>query len=231
MSNPAGYPPGGQPPPPPGWPQPPTPPPGWQQQPPPPPGWQQPPTPPPGWQQQPPPPPGWQQPPQGWQGPPPGVNVNVQAPVMVVAAPKGPGIGVRAIWFLFIGWWLAGLVITVAYICAVTIIGLPFAFYLFNRIPTAMTLRGRSQNYQATTSADGSTTYLNAVNVPQRPMWQRAIWFILIGWWFGAIWMGIAYVLCLLAYFFCWLILPLALLPIGLMMFDRTGGIMTLLRN
>jgi len=201
MSNPTGNPPGQQPPPPPGW----------QQQPPPPPGWQQ-------------------QPPPGWQGQPPGVNVNVQAPVMVVSAPKGPGIGVRAIWFLFIGWWLAGLVIIVAYICAVTVIGLPFAFYLFNRIPTAMTLRGRSQNYEATTSADGRTTYLNAVNVPQRPIWQRAIWFICIGWWFGAIWMSIAYVFCLLAYLFCWLILPLGLLPIGLMMFDRTGGIMTLLR-
>jgi len=46
----------------------------------------------------------------------------------VVAPPKGPGIGIRAVWFLFIGWWLAGLVIAIAYICAVTVIGLPFAF-------------------------------------------------------------------------------------------------------
>jgi len=73
------------------------------------------------------------------------------------------------------------LVIAIAYICAVTVIGLPFAFYLFNRIPTVLTLRGRSQTYQATTSADGRTTYLNAVNIPQRPMWQRAVWFICIG--------------------------------------------------
>jgi uncharacterized membrane protein YccF (DUF307 family) len=178
------------------------------------------------------PPPGWQQPPPppGWQGPPPSVNVNVQAPVMVIAAPKGPGLLVRAIWFLFIGWWLTGLVIAVAYFCAVVIVGLPFAFYLFNRIPTVLTLRGRSRTYQATTSADGRTTYLNAVNMPQRPMWQRAIWFICIGWWFGAVWMAVAYALCLLACFFSWLILPLALLPLGLAMFDRTGGVMTLLR-
>jgi hypothetical protein len=162
--------------------------------------------------------------------PPPTVNVNVQAPVIVVAPPKGPGIGIRAVWFLLVGWWLAGLVITIAYICAVTVIGLPFAFYLFDRIPTVLTLRGRSQTYQATTSADGRTTYLNAVNIPQRPMWQRAIWFICIGWWFGAIWMSVAYVFCLLACFFCWLILPLGLLPLGLMMFDRTGGVMTLMR-
>jgi len=31
------------------------------------------------------------------------------SPVIVVAPPKGPGIGIRAVWFLFIGWWLAGL--------------------------------------------------------------------------------------------------------------------------
>ena len=61
-------------------------------------------------------------------------------------------------------------------------------------------------------------------------MWQRAIWFICIGWWFGAIWMSVAYVLCLLACFFCWLTVPLALLPLGLMMFNRIGGVMTLLR-
>jgi len=30
------------------------------------------------------------------------------SPVIVVAPPKGPGIGIRAVWFLFIGWWLAG---------------------------------------------------------------------------------------------------------------------------
>jgi len=169
-------------------------------------------------------PPAWQAP----QAPP--VNVNVQAPVIVVATPKGPGLGIRAVWFLFIGWWLTGIVIAIAYVCAVVIVGLPFAFCLFNRIPTVLTLRERSQTYQATTSADGRTTYLNAVNIPQRPMWQRAVWFISIGWWFGAIWMAVAYVFCLLACFFCWLILPLGLLPIGLMMLDRTGGVMTLLR-
>ena len=161
---------------------------------------------------------------------PPPPNVNVQAPMIVVAPPTGPSLIVRAIWFVFVGWWLTGIVVAISYVLAVTVVGLPFAFYLFNRIPTALTLRGRSKTYQAATSADGRTTYLNAVNVPQRPMWQRAVWFILIGWWFGAIWMAVAYALCLLACFFCWLILPLALLPIGLAMFDRTGGIMTLLR-
>jgi uncharacterized membrane protein YccF (DUF307 family) len=110
-------------------------------------------------------------------------------------------------------------VISVAYLCAVFIITLPLAFYLFNRIPMFLTLRGRSKTYRTTTSADG-TTYLSAVNIPQRPMWARALWFICVGWWAGAIWMSIAYVLCLL----------ILTMPIGIMMFDRIGGVMTLLR-
>ena len=51
-------------------------------------------------------------------------------------------------------------------------------------------------------------------------MWQRALWFVCVGWWLGAIWMGTAYFLCLI----------IIGLPIGIMMFDRTGGVMTLLR-
>lgn len=151
--------------------------------------------------------PNWQTPPQ------PGVNV-------IVAPPSGPGFGVRAVWYIFIGWWLTGLVISLAYFCALTVIGLPVAFYLFNRIPVFLTLRGRSKTYQTTTSADGSTTYLSAVNVAQRPMWARALWFICVGWWLGAIWMSIAYFLCLI----------IIGLPLGIMMFNRIGGVMTLLK-
>jgi uncharacterized membrane protein YccF (DUF307 family) len=150
----------------------------------------------------------------------PTINVNVQAPAIVIAPPTGPGIGVRIVWYLFIGWWLTGLVITVAYIAAITIIGLPVAFYLFNRIPTFLTLRGRSKTYRATTTADGRATILSAVHIEQRPMWARALWFVCVGFWLGAIWMGIAYFLCLIVIG----------LPLGIMMFDRVGGVMTLLK-
>ena len=150
----------------------------------------------------------------------PTINVNVQGPAIVIAPPSGPGFGVRVVWYVFIGWWLTGFVISVAYLAAITVIGLPVAFYLFNRIPTFLTLRGRTKTYSATTSADGSTTTLSAVHIAQRPMWQRALWFVCVGWWLGAIWMGTAYFLCLI----------IIGLPIGIMMFDRTGGVMTLLR-
>jgi Domain of unknown function (DUF307). len=135
-------------------------------------------------------------------------------------AAAGPGFGVRAVWYIFIGWWLTGLVIGFAYFCALVIIGLPLAFYSFNRIPLFLTLRGRSKTYRVTTSADGSTTYLSTVDIQQHPMWARALWFIFVGLWLGAIWMTVAYILCLL----------ILTMPIGIMMFDGVGGVMTLLR-
>jgi uncharacterized membrane protein YccF (DUF307 family) len=48
---------------------------------------------------------------------------------------------VRAIYFLLIGWWWSAIVILLAYFFALTILGLPIAFWLFDRVPGAVTLR------------------------------------------------------------------------------------------
>ena len=122
-------------------------------------------------------------------------------------------------WFLLVGWWLTAIVISIAYVLALSVIGLPFAFYIFNRIPAVLTLRGRTKTYQVDTSADGTRT-LTSANIAQLPLLLRAIWFVLIGFWLGAIWMSVAYVLCLL----------IVTLPFGLAMFNRVGAVMTLLR-
>ena len=47
---------------------------------------------------------------------------------------------VRAVWFLLIGWWLSGLWAGAAYVATVTIIGLPIAFWMFDRLPAVTTL-------------------------------------------------------------------------------------------
>ena len=61
------------------------------------------------------------------------------------------------------------------------IIGLPIGFMIFNQLPLILTLRPRSQGYVA----DGT--------VEQLPLWIRAIWFIFVGWWLGAIYMTVAW--------------------------------------
>lgn len=138
--------------------------------------------------------------------------------VIVITERGGPGFLVRIVWYVFIGWWLSGLAIMLGWILAVSIIGLPLAFMIFNRIPTIMTLRGRTVTYESTVK-DG-VTYLQGRNPDQHPLLLRAVWFVLVGWWLGAIWMAAS-----------WLIsLPIITLPIGILMMNRVGGIMTLLR-
>jgi len=144
--------------------------------------------------------------------------VNVNHNVAFVQQSNGPGFLVRAIWFIFIGWWLSALSIGVAYFLCLIIIGLPLGFMIFNRLPAIMTLRPRSER-QSIEVRDG-ITYISGSTTGQFPLWARAIWFILVGWWFGAIYLAVAWFLCVI----------LITLPIGLLMFNRVGAVMTLLR-
>lgn len=46
----------------------------------------------------------------------------------------------RALYFIFIGCWWSAIVILLAYAACLTIIGLPLGFWLFDRVPGAVTL-------------------------------------------------------------------------------------------
>jgi uncharacterized membrane protein YccF (DUF307 family) len=131
---------------------------------------------------------------------------------------SGPGVVVRALWFVFIGWWLTGMLSAVAWVCLVSIVGLPLGIYIINRIPTFLTLRPRTRYLVA--SDVGGTIMLTEQQRPQHPWYVRGLWFVVIGWWLSAIWMGIGYVLVLLV----------LTLPIGLMMYNRVPAIASLYR-
>jgi uncharacterized membrane protein YccF (DUF307 family) len=137
---------------------------------------------------------------------------------IVITDRGGPGFLVRAVWYVFVGWWLSGLAILLGWALAVTIIGLPLAFAIFNRIPAVMTLRGRTLTYEATVK-DG-VTYVKGTNPDQRPLWIRAVYFVLVGWWLGLFWMGASWLIGLL----------IITLPLSIWMMNRVGGVMTLLR-
>ena len=55
----------------------------------------------------------------------------------------------------------------------------------------------------------------------QLPFWQRALWFLPIGWWACGLAMAVAYALCL----------TVVLIPVGVMIFNRVPAVMTLQRN
>ena len=135
------------------------------------------------------------------------------APIAV--QPAAPNILIRFLWFIFIGWWLGGIVSAVAWFLVVIIIGLPIGLWLINRLPTIITLRPQEQTWQM----DERGVWRQGV--PQHPFLLRAIWFLLVGWWLSGVWMATAYALLLI----------IVGMPIAFWMYGRVGAITTLYRS
>lgn len=133
------------------------------------------------------------------------VNINLGAPVPVQ---RKTGCLLQIIYFLFIGWWLGALAVGLAYILFALVITIPLGVKIINRIPYLIALR----------EPPVLSTPWEAATVQQRNMLIRIIWFILIGFWFAALWMSVAYLLCL----------TIIGLPLGFWMFDKTPAILTL---
>ena len=131
----------------------------------------------------------------------------------------GPSLLIRFVWWLFIGSWLSGIVIAIAWISLITIIGIPLGIWLINRLPTVLTLRPRTRAWVLGQDEFGRTVVVSAGR-PQPAWWLRGIWFVLVGWWASGLWMAIAW--------------PLSLtvigLPVALLMFNRTPFIASLYR-
>jgi uncharacterized membrane protein YccF (DUF307 family) len=147
-------------------------------------------------------------------------SVTFQQNIIVTHHKHGPGLFARAIWYIFVGWWLTGIAITFAVLCTLTVILLPIAYVIVNKIPVILTLRPRSLETLTTVDADG-TVRISTGGALQRPFWQRALWFLFVGWWACAVAMYLAYFLCL----------TIVLFPLGLMLFNRVPAVLTLQRN
>jgi uncharacterized membrane protein YccF (DUF307 family) len=130
----------------------------------------------------------------------------------------GPGLLIRALWWLFAGWWLSGFVIAIAWAALVTIIGIPLGIWLINRLPTVLTLRPRTQTWTLGEDATGQTVVVTGREQVAWPI--RGVWFVFFGWWASAIWMAIA-----------WLVqLTIIGIPVALLMFNRTPFVASLYR-
>ncbi len=106
-----------------------------------------------------------------------------------------------------------------AWVCNVLILTLPLGLYVLNRLPQIFTLRATRQEWRVEHS-DEPVTVVRSVEIPQRDFWLRAVYFLVIGWWFSLIWLEVA-----------WLAgVSLILLPLSFWMFGRSAAVTTLRR-
>ena len=138
---------------------------------------------------------------------------------MTVETRKNPGCLVQILWFAFIGIWLGQIWMVVSWILMVTIVGIPLAVVMLNKLPWIMALRTEPVRLQVAHYENGSVSQ-REVGKPQINFLLRAIYFLLVGWWLSAIWMEAAYLLCL----------SVIGLPIGFWMFDLVPAIVSLKR-
>ena len=137
----------------------------------------------------------------------------------VIVHKSGPNLLVRFVWWLFIGWWASGIVVTIAWLALITIIGIPLGIWLINRLPSVLTLRPRTRAWLIGQDANGRTIISEQAR-PQ-PSWiVRGLWFVLIGWWASGLWMALAWVIQL----------TVIGIPLALLMFNRTPFIASLYR-
>ncbi len=140
--------------------------------------------------------------------------------VTVPTRDQGPGCLIRILYFIFVGLWLGGIVTIAAWVLNITIIGLPLGLWLLNRLPQIMTLKPAPIQGKVTI-VDGKVIYRQST-LPARPFLLRALYFLLIGWWFSLIWLIMA-----------WLLTGLSLglgLPLAFWMFDQVPALTTLAR-
>ena len=133
----------------------------------------------------------------------------------VVVRQNRPGCLVQLLWFVLVGWWAGQLWIALAWVFAATVIGIPLAVKMFNKLPDIIALRG-AENF--TVSYYGNRTVVQ--EMPQYNILLRTLWYLLVGWWLTGVWVEVAYVLCL----------TFILMPVGFWMFDRVPTIVSLRR-
>lgn len=137
---------------------------------------------------------------------------------VIIQKRGGPGCLMQSLWFIFIGWWLGALLISLAWLLIVTIVGLPLGMSILNNIPYVLALQNSEKQIQ-TVSKQGAI-FVSETEIPQFNFWLRAVYFLLIGWWWSGFWLSIAYALCA----------SIILLPVGLEMFRLTPTMTTLRR-
>ncbi|MCY4731387.1 YccF domain-containing protein [Natronomonas gomsonensis] len=114
----------------------------------------------------------------------------------------------RALWFVFIGWWLTPVLVNAAWLLGLTVILLPISVKLINLVPTALTLK----TPKSTLDPDSARG--------QRNLLVRALYFVFVGWWLSFLWANVANILAV----------TIIGLPVAIWMLHRLPFVLSLYR-
>ena len=136
---------------------------------------------------------------------------------VVVETRESPGCLLQILWFAFVGIWLGQVWMIAAWILMITIIGIPLGVAMLNMLPKVMALREPTRQVVVRSGRDGALIE-RTVEPVQVNFLLRVVYFLLIGWWWSALWMEAAYLVCL----------TVIGLPVGFWMFDRVPTMVSL---
>lgn len=134
---------------------------------------------------------------------------------VIVEQRRSPNILLRLIYFVVFGLWFSGVWAAIAWFLSITVIGLPIGLWMLGRLPMVTTLKSDTDAYMVTPGGQ-----VRHVETPQHPFLLRAIYFVLIGWWFSLLWIAASWALSA----------SLIGLPISFWMINRIPGVLTLQR-
>ncbi|QLD85516.1 YccF domain-containing protein [Natronomonas halophila] len=114
----------------------------------------------------------------------------------------------RALWFVFVGWWLTPILVNAAWLLGLTVVLLPVSVKLINLVPTALTLKSPE------------STIGPEAGRGQHNLLVRALYFVFVGWWASFIWANVANVLAI----------TVVGLPVAIWMLHRLPFVLSLYR-
>ena len=127
------------------------------------------------------------------------------------------GFIVRALYYIFIGWWFGLLWALLSWVMYATVIGAPIGAKMLNRVPGAISLKARDKNIVVT--GVGTGYQLKQVNRPQHAWWVRVLYY--------PIGLVLSLVVILLAWLLC---AALITLPLGIILFNKVPAVASLRR-
>jgi hypothetical protein len=127
------------------------------------------------------------------------------------------GLFVRALYFLFIGWWFGLFWALASWVMYASVIGAPLGAVMMNKVPGAISLKSKQKDIKVFATGDGYT--ISQTNKQQFPLWARILYY------------PVGLILSLLMIIFGWfLFIFLITAPLGVMVFNAVPAVTSLHR-